>query len=700
MTVTEAKKRHAKLAEIIRRHDHAYYVLADPVIGDAEYDRLYRELLDLEKEHPRLVVADSPSQRVGGQPVSEFPEHRHMVPMMSLDNTYSFEELADFLQRVEKLLPEAELDWTIEPKIDGLAVSLRYEDGVLAVGATRGDGVTGDDITGNLKTIRSLPLRLGESNALVEARRRAGETSPASTRFHEGVSVPKILEVRGEVFMSRTGFAALNEKRKAEGEEPFANPRNAAAGSLKMLDPRVVAGRPLGVFLYGLGEVSADAEVPGTQVEVLDWLDELGFPTTEMIWTGCTLDDLVASINELDTARHDMDCETDGAVIKLNPMALREQCGATAKAPRWAIAYKYAAEQAETVLKDITIQVGRTGALTPVAELEPVLVAGSTVARATLHNEEELTRKDIRVGDTVVIEKAGEIIPAVVRVVAGRRPKDTEPFVLPKVCPECGSQATKDEGEVVWRCPNPDCPAQVRGRLEHWCARGAMDVEGGGEVLVRQLVEHGLALDVGELYKLSVAEVAGLERMAEKSAQNFIDGLEASKDRDLWRLVFGLGILHVGAGVAKALCRRFKTMDELMDASERELVAIDDVGEVIARSVHGWFSEPDNRALVQRLRKVGLNLESSLYRSEAAAGPLEGKTLVLTGTLPTLKRHEAAAHIEAAGGKVAGSVSKKTDYVVAGEAAGSKLEKAGKLGVAVIDEAELLRLCEVRASLL
>ncbi len=700
MTVTEAKKRHAKLAEIIRRHDHAYHVLADPVIGDAGYDRLYRELLDLEKEHPGLVVADSPSQRVGGLPVSEFPEHRHMVPMMSLDNTYSFEELADFLQRVEKLLPEAELDWTIEPKIDGLAVSLRYEDGVLAVGATRGDGVTGDDITGNLKTIRSLPLRLGESNALVEARRRAGETSPASTRFHEGVSVPKILEVRGEVFMSRTGFAALNEKRKAEGEEPFANPRNAAAGSLKMLDPRVVAGRPLGVFLYGLGEVSADAEVPGTQVEVLDWLDALGFPTTEMIGTGRTLDDLVASINELDTARHDMDCETDGAVIKLNPVALREQCGATAKAPRWAIAYKYAAEQAETVLKDITIQVGRTGALTPVAELQPVLVAGSTVARATLHNEEELARKDIRVGDTVVIEKAGEIIPAVVRVVVGRRPKDTVSFALPKVCPECGSQATKDEGEVVWRCPNPDCPAQVRGRLEHWCARGAMDVEGGGEVLVRQLVEHGLALDVGELYKLSVAEVAGLERMAEKSAQNFIDGLEASKDRDLWRLVFGLGILHVGAGVAKALCRRFKTMDELMDASERELVAIDDVGEVIARSVHGWFSEPDNRALVQRLRKAGLNFESSLYRPEAAAGPLAGKTLVLTGTLPTLKRHEAAAHIEAAGGKVAGSVSKKTDYVVAGEAAGSKLEKAGKLGVAVIDEAELLRLCEARASLL
>ena len=666
------KKRHAALAEEIRRHDHAYYVLAEPTISDQDYDRLYRELLDLEEADPALAAVDSPSQRVGGKPVSEFPEHRHAVPMMSLDNTYSFDELADFLGRVEKLLPEAELDWTIEPKIDGLAVSLRYEDGVLAVGATRGDGVTGDDITGNLKTIRSLPLRL--------------ELVP-----------PAVLEVRGEVFMSRAGFAKLNEQRLAEGEERFANPRNAAAGSLKMLDPKIVAERPLGVFLYGLGEVSAEATVPDTQVGVLDWLDALGIPTPENIWTGTTHDDLVASINELDGLRHDLDYETDGAVIKLNNLSLREQCGATAKAPRWAIAYKYAAEQAETVLKDITVQVGRTGALTPVAELEPVFVAGSTVARATLHNEEELARKDIRVGDSVVIEKAGEIIPAVVRVITEKRPKNTKKFALPKKCPECGSNAAKDEGEVVWRCPNPDCPAQVRGRLEHWCMRGAMDVDGGGEVLVRQLVAHGMALDVGELYELDVAQVAGLERMAEKSAQNFIDGLTTSKGRDLWRVVFGLGILHVGAGVAKALCRRFATLDELMEASEEELVAIDDVGEVIAASVHRWFGEPENRRLIKRLRREGINFESSIYQAAIgaeAAGPFAGKTVVLTGTLPTLKRHEAASRIEAAGGKVSGSVSKKTDYVVAGEAAGSKLVKAEKLSVPVIDEAELLRLCD------
>ncbi len=666
MSKAKAQKRHVVLAGEIRRHDHAYYVLADPAISDQDYDRLYRELLDLEAKYPELVTPDSPSQRVGGKPVAEFPSHTHALPMMSLDNTYSYEEVAEFLQRVEKLLPEAKLDWTVEPKVDGLAVSLRYEDGVLAVGATRGDGVRGDDITGNLKTIRSLPLKL--------------QGKP-----------PAVIEVRGEVFMGKAGFAKLNEERKVQGEEPFANPRNAAAGSLKQLDPAIVAGRPLGILLYGLVETSGDA--PATQVEVLDWLDKLGFPTAAMIWTGKRYEDLVASIKELDEARHALDYETDGAVIKLNDLALREQCGATAKAPRWAMAYKYPAEQAQTILKAITIQVGRTGALTPVAELEPVLVAGSTVSRATLHNEEEIQRKDIRVGDTVVIEKAGEVIPAVVEVVMGKRSKKTRAFVLPKTCPECGSQAAKDETDVVCRCPNPDCAAQVRGRLEHFCSRGVMDIEGGGEVLVRQLVANGLALNVGELYKLSVAEVANLDRMAEKSAQNFIDGLEASKERDLWRFVFGLGILHVGSGVAKALCRRYKNMDELMDASEEDLVAIDDVGEVIARSVHHWFGDPENRRLIERLRKAGLNFESSIYQPVDAAGSLAGKTLVLTGTLPTLKRHEAAAKIEAAGGKVSGSVSRKTDYVLAGEEAGSKLAKAEKLNVTVIDEAELLRLC-------
>ena len=438
MNKVRAQKRYAALVEEICRHDHVYYVLAEPAISDQNYDRLYRELLNLEAECPELVVPDSPSQRVGSKSVSEFPPHTHALPMMSLDNTYSYDEMGDFLKRVGKLLPEAKLDWTVEPKVDGLAVSLRYENGVLAVGSTRGDGVTGDDITGNLKTIRSLPLKLrGKS--------------------------PAVIEVRGEVFMSKVGFARLNEDRKSEGEEPFANPRNAAAGSLKQLDPAIVARRPLGVLLYSLGETSGDA--PATQVEVLDWLDELGFPTAEMIWTGETYEDLVASIKELDKARHDLGYETDGAVIKLNDLTMREQCGATAKAPRWAMAYKYPAEQAETILKAITVQVGRTGALTPVAELEPVLVAGSTVSRATLHNEEEIQRKDIRVGDTVVIEKAGEVIPAVVEVLMGKRPKKTRTYVLPKTCPECGSQGTKDEADVVWRCPNPDLCCASAGQV-------------------------------------------------------------------------------------------------------------------------------------------------------------------------------------------------------------------------------------------
>jgi len=666
MTKAKAEKRHSVLAEEIRRHDHAYYMLAEPTISDSEYDRLYRELLDLEEAHPGLMTADSPSQRIGGKPVSEFPSHTHALPMMSLDNTYSYEEISEFLKRVGKLLPEADLDWTVEPKVDGLAVSLRYENGVLAVGATRGDGVAGDDITGNLKTIRSLPLKLNGKP-------------------------PTVLEVRGEVFMSRKGFAKLNEKRTVEGEETFANPRNAAAGSLKQLDSKLVAERPLRVLLYSLGEVSG--KIPMTQVELLDWLDNLGFPTTDMIWTGRTQVDLVASIEELDKVRHDLDYETDGAVIKLNNLVLRTQCGATAKAPRWAMAYKFPAEQAVTVLKDIVIQVGRTGALTPVAGLEPVFVAGSKVGRATLHNEEEIQRKDIRIGDTVVIEKAGDIIPAVVKVVLEKRPKKTKAFKLSKVCPECGSNAAKDKSEVVWRCPNPDCPAQVRGRLEHWCMRGAMDVDGGGEVLVRQLVAAGMALDVGELYELDVTQVAGLERMAEKSAQNFIDGLERSKSRDLWRVVFGLGILHVGSGVAKALCRHYKTMDDLLDATEEQLVSIDDVGEVIAKSVYQWFGEPENRKLIKRLRREGVNFESSIYQSAETAGPLSGKALVLTGTLPNLKRHEAVAKIEAAGGKVVGSVSRKADYVVAGEMAGSKLAKAEKMSISIIDEAKLLKLC-------
>jgi DNA ligase (NAD+) len=685
MKRSEAAARHAELVAEIRRHDHAYYVEAKPLIRDFEYDQLYRELLDLEKAFPELVTPDSPSQRVGGAPLKEFKPVKHTVPMLSLDNTYSQAEVRAFVTRLQKLLPGEPLEFAVEPKVDGVAVSLRYEHGILTVGATRGDGATGDNITANLKTIRSIPLSLQC-------------TSPR-------------LEVRGEVFMSKAAFERLNAERASAGEELYANARNTTAGSLKQLDPAVVARRPLDVVIYGVGLLeSAGAGLPSTHDQMLRWLGTLGFKIPERIWVCRSEDDLIAAINELDRIRRGFAYETDGAVIKLNDFAQRERAGSTAKAPRWAMAYKYAAEQAQTRLKAITIQVGRTGALTPVAELEPVFLAGSTISRATLHNEEDMRRKDIRVGDRVIIEKAGEVIPAVVGVVKDQRTGREQAFKFPTTCPECGSRVTRTteaslsgadtpaesdtpEGYVVWRCPNPDCPARVRGRIEHWCARGAMDIEGGGEVLVAQLVKAGLVTDVADLYKLSRSEVAALERMGEKSAQNFLDGIAASKQRDLWRLLFGLGILHVGAGVAKALGRAFPSLDEVRTASLEELTAVDDVGPVIARSLFQWFNDSRNKALIERLRRAELNFRSDLHQPRAAAGPLRGRTLVLTGTLPNLTREQATARIEAAGGRVAGSVSKKTDYVVAGEEAGSKLEKARALGVKVIGEAELLKLC-------
>lgn len=681
MTQKEAETRHAELADEIRRHDHAYYVLAQPSISDQEYDRLYHELLDLETSFPALVTPDSPSQRVGGEPLKEFKPVKHLQPMTSLDNTYSQEDLREFVARVQRLLPKEKLDWVVEPKIDGVAINLRYEAGRFTIGATRGDGTTGDDITVNLRTIRSIPATLhGQSS---------GKRSEP----------PALFEVRGEVYLTKTGFEKLNAERKSAGAETFANPRNAAAGSLKQLDPRIVAKRPLNIILYGIGRFEGVSNPPQTQADMLAWIKALGFRTPEKTWHCSTADELVQAIDELDKLRRQFTYETDGAVIKLNSFAQRDRVGFTSKAPRWAIAYKYAAEQAETLLKAITVQVGRTGALTPVAELEPVFLAGSTISRATLHNEDYIRQKDIRIGDTVTIEKAGEVIPAVVDVVLTRRTGKETPFQFPRACPECGSKvsrgvAEEDEAEAgaVWRCVNPDCPAQVRGRLEHWCGRGAMDIEGGGEVLVRQLVGAGLVRDVADLYSLKLGEVAGLERMGEKSAQNFLDGVTASKTRDMWRVLYGLGILHVGAGVAKALGRCFSSLDDLFGAGQNQLTHCEDVGEVIAASIVQWHGDERNRKLVERLRKAAVNSQSELFQPQAKAGPFAGKTFVLTGTLPNLKREEAAAKIEAAGGKVSGSVSKKTDFVVAGPEAGSKLDKAEKLGVKILDEAGLLKL--------
>jgi DNA ligase (NAD+) len=598
--------------------------------------------------------------------------------MLSLDNTYSQEELREFVHRVQRLLPGETLDWVVEPKVDGVAINLRYENGVFTCGATRGDGSTGDEITTNLKTIRSIPARL---------------------RSADKNAIPEMLEARGEAYLTKTGFEKLNAERKSAGEEQFANPRNAAAGSLKQLDPRIVARRPLDVIVYGLGKVEGARAQPHQHDEVLAWLKSLGFKTLDKIWHCHSAEELISATGQLDKVRRKFAYETDGAVVKLNSFAQREKAGFTSKAPRWAIAYKYAAEQAETKLKSVTVQVGRTGALTPVAELEPVFLAGSTISRATLHNEDYIRQKDIRIGDTVTIEKAGEVIPAVVDVVLTKRSGDEVPFRFPQTCPECGSKISRAAGSVpgdegaVWRCLNSDCPAQVRGRIEHWCARGAMDIEGGGEVLVRQLVGSGLVRDVADLYTLNLTEVASLERMAEKSAQNFMAGIEASKQRELWRLLYGLGIFHVGAGVAKALGRCFATLDEVFASSLDQLTECEDVGEVIAQSIVQWHGDPQNRKLIEKLRKADLNFKSSLHQPKALAGPLAGKTFVLTGTLPNLKREEAAAKIEAAGGKVSSSVSKQTDYVVAGEDAGSKLDKAQKLGVKIIDEAELLKVC-------
>ncbi len=678
MPSPDALSRHAELVAALRAHDHAYYILAQPVISDPEYDRLYRELIDLESAHPELQTPDSPSQRVSGAPLSSFATVQHAVPMLSLENTYSPEEVRAFLLRAQKPLGTTPLSWTVEPKIDGVAISLRYESGVFTLGATRGDGSSGDDITANLRTLRNLPLRL---------------VPPP------GATLPDILEVRGEVYMPSAGFKQLNTDRETAGEDPFVNPRNAAAGSLKQLDPRTVAQRPLAVVTYGLGEVRGGT-LPDSQAGLLDWFRSVGLPTPERLWIARSPDEVLQAINELDLVRSDFGYETDGAVVKLNEINLRDSLGSTNKAPRWAVAYKFAPKQARTRLLGITIQVGRTGALTPVAELEPVFVSGSTVSRATLHNEDELRRKDIRIGDIVVIEKAGDVIPAVVCVVPEARSGSEIQFTFPRQCPECSSPISRsaigDSEGVVWRCTNPDCPARIRGRVEHWCGRSAMDIDGGGEVVTRQLIHSGLVHDVADLYSLTPNSIANLERMGEKSATNLIAGIQASRSRDLWRLLVGLGIHHVGVGVAKALARAYPDLDSLARATEAELTQINEIGPVIAASVAQWFSATQHQDLIRRLREAGLNFNSTLYRPALSvpSGPCVGKTFVLTGTLPSLTREQATARIEAAGGKVSSSVSRKTDFVLAGSEAGSKLEKAQTLGIRILDEIAFLQLVD------
>ena len=651
----------------IAGHNQRYYQDAAPTITDQEYDALYRQLADLETAYPDLRTPDSPTQRVGGAPLEEFTQIRHRVPMLSLDNTYSEEEVAEFYRRVQKALPGREVPVIVEPKIDGVAVSLFYEKGALQYAATRGDGVTGDDITQNARTIRTVPRRL------------------------HGEGVPAELEVRGEVYLPKAGFARLNQTRQEAGQPVFANPRNAAAGSLKQLDPAIVARRPLAFVAHSFGLLEGGGVELHSQSEMFALLTRCGLPVSEKLWTATDAEGILRAIRELDAVRHDFEYETDGAVVKVDRFAQRQRLGLTSKSPRWAMAYKYQAERAETRLLDIQIQIGRTGVLTPVAILEPVPVSGTTVARATLHNAEEIARKDIRIGDTVAIEKAGEIIPAVVLVRTDLRTGQERVFHMPEECPSCGGPVEQDPDGVAIRCQNIACPAQVRRRLQHFASRGAMDIEGLGEAMVEQLVTHGLVGSIPDIYALQAPALAKLERMGEKSAANLVAGIAASKERPLWKLLFGLGILHLGATGARTLAARFGRLRNLLDASLDEIRRVPDIGEVVGRSVHEFIANPANRESLDRLQAAGLNFGERDPDPAAGGGPgtlpFAGTRWVITGTL-SQAREEITELILEKGGKVSGSLSNKTNYLLAGEEAGSKLEKAKTLGVAVLTEAE------------
>ncbi|EEG76374.1 NAD-dependent DNA ligase LigA [Dethiobacter alkaliphilus] len=655
-----------KLRQEIDDHNYRYHVLDEPQISDAEFDDLMQKLEAMEAQFPDLVTPDSPTQRVGGKPLEGFEQITHRVPMLSLSNALNIEDLRDFVRRAIRLVPEAELEFVVELKVDGLAVSLQYEEGRFVRGATRGDGEVGEDITHNLRTVQSIPLRLRK---------------------------PLTLEVRGEVYMPRSSFLKLNEERQAQGQPLFANPRNAAAGSLRQLDPKVAAERNLDMVSYGLG-YSSDV-TPSSHYDALMTLKELGMRINPHVVVLRELEDVVSYCESWREKRYELPFDIDGLVIKINDRSLQEELGTTAKSPRWAIAYKFPAEQAVTRVKAITVQVGRIGTLTPLAELEPVTLAGTVVKRASLHNEDILREKDVRVGDHVIVQKAGDIIPEVVEVVKSKRTGAEEPFEMPKHCPACGSDATRLPGEVALRCFNPVCPAQVMERITHFASRSAMDIEGMGPAVVLQLLDAGLIADVADIYSLPDKKEAllSLERMGEKSVENLLAAIEKSKKQPLWRLLYGLGIRFVGDRTARLLVEHFNSMEKLMAASAEELEAVDEVGPKIAQSVTEFFSLPESGELIERLRAAGLKLKEE--EAEAKDLPLQGKTFVLTGTLPTYSRDEAAELIEDAGGRVTGSVSKKTDYVVAGEKAGSKLEKAEKLAVTILDEEGLQSLLNI-----
>ena len=706
----QAAKRIAQLRNEIKEHDRRYYEEAAPTISDREYDRLYKELVDLEAKFPDLVTPDSPTQRVGGKPLQAFAQIQHRVPMLSLDNTYSEDEVANFYKRITRLLPDEEIPVVIEPKVDGVAVSVMYENGRLKYAATRGDGLVGDDITQNIKTIRSVPQQLRGS-------------------------APKVFEVRGEAYLDKDGFKKLNKEREAAGLPLFANPRNAAAGSLKHLDPNVAAQRPLGMVFYGTGATEgADVDLHS---KIFSLFKKLGLPTHEDWWLADSVDKILNAIRDLDEIRHDFPYETDGAVIKVDALEQRERLGFTAKSPRWAIAYKYAAERVETKLLDIKVQVGRTGILTPVAVLEPMLVSGSTVSRATLHNEDEIKRKDIRIGDTVVIEKAGEVIPAVVEVVKSKRPRNAKPFDFLKhidgKCPVCGGDVRRDPQFVAWRCENLHCPAQTTRRVEFFAARGALDIESVGGIVADKLVERGLVREPVDLFELKVEQLAKLNLgteenpriFGEKNATKAIQAIERARTFPLSRWLYALAIPDVGKTTATDLARFHQTIEDVASSkllrdvlayhetkgdkeatkeiaerlikssfAQRSKSKIDknagivtEVGPVVAKSVLDFFASAAGKKMLQRTKQLGIRPKSEKVSAKKMAElPLAGKTFVLTGTLPSMTREEASAKIDALGGHVSGSVSKKTDYVLAGTEAGSKLDKAKDLGVPILSE--------------
>ncbi len=663
----EVERRARELREEIETHNYYYYVLDAPRIPDAEYDRLMRELQELERRYPELITPDSPTQRVGAAPVEAFGTVRHELPMLSLDNAFSEEEVRDFHRRVTEQLGVRHVDYAAEPKLDGLAVSLRYEEGRLVQGATRGDGYTGEDVTQNVRTIAAIPLRL------------------------RGRGHPRVLEVRGEVYMPLSGFRELNRRQSRRGEKTFANPRNAAAGSLRQLDPRITAQRPLSFFCHGVGVV-AGGRLPGRHSEILAQLREWGLRIPEHLRVVRDAEGCLAYYEEMGRLRPRLDYEIDGVVYKVDRLSQQEQLGYVSRAPRWAIAHKFPAQEELTRVLAIDVQVGRTGALTPVARLEPVYVGGVTVTSATLHNEDEVRRKDVRVGDTVIVRRAGDVIPEVVAVVGERRPPGTCPFRMPRKCPVCGSDVVRAPGEAIARCSGGlFCPAQRKEAIKHFASRRAMDIEGLGDKLVEQLVDKGLVRDVADLYMLTEDQLADLERMGRKSAANLVAALEKSKSTTLARFLYALGIREVGEATARALASHFGNLEALMEADEAELEAVPDVGPVVAAHIRAFFRQRHNRQVIQRLRRLGVHWTEQ-QRSPGVPLPLAGKIYVLTGALQAMTRDEAKDRLEALGARVSNSVSRRTDCVVVGADPGSKYRKALELNIPTLDEQGFLEL--------